>query len=119
MAGLILNGVKSIELFEAQSICPLAGAMDVLRAVYPGDELVDGKLKIVAGDTLIIFAEWLADGSVKGSTIHQFGSATLDENSKHYDDQAALFVDEKFRPVLLDRADIEADASACYWPGKR
>ncbi len=73
----------------------------------------------VTVDTLIIFAEWLADGSVKGSTSHQFGSVTLDENSKHYDDQAALFVDEKFRPVLLDRADIEADASACYWPGKR
>ena len=63
-------------------------------------------------------AEWLADGSVKASTIHQFGSATLDESSQHYDDQLPLFVDEKFRPVLLDRADIEADASATYWPGK-
>ncbi len=73
----------------------------------------------VIADTLIILAEWLADGSVKGSTIYQFGSATLGKNSQHYDDQVALFVDEKFRPVLMDCADIEADASACYWPGKR
>ena len=98
---------------------PIGGGPDILRAVYPAGDPVDGKLKAVAGDTLIILAEWPADGTVRGSTIHQFGSATLDENSQHYDDQVALFVDEKFRPVLLDRADIEADASATYRPGKR
>ncbi|MCH7980632.1 MAG: penicillin acylase family protein [Proteobacteria bacterium] len=97
----------------------IGGGPDILRAVYSAGDPVDGKLQAVAGDTLIILAEWPADGSVKASTIHQFGSATLDENSQHYADQVALFVDEKFRPVLLDRADIEADASATYWPGKR
>ena len=98
---------------------PIGGAPDILRAVYPGDGMVDGKLKAVAGDTLIILAEWIEDGSVRGSTIHQFGSATLDASSKHYSDQVALFADEKFRPVLMDRVDIEADASARYRPGKR
>ena len=97
---------------------PIGGAPDILRAVYPVGNLVDGKFKANAGDTLIILAEWHEDGSVRGSTIHQFGSATLDENSKHYADQLPLFVDEKFRPVLLDRADIEADASAHYRPGQ-
>lgn len=97
---------------------PIGGAPDILRAVYPGEGLVDGKLKAIAGDTLIILVEWSEDGSVQGSTIHQFGSATLDTTSKHYADQVALFADEKFRPVLLDRADIEAEASARYRPGQ-
>ncbi len=97
---------------------PIGGAPDILRAVYPGGELVDGKLQAAAGDTLIILVEWSENGSVKGSTIHQFGSATLDVNSRHYADQVALFVAEKFRPVLLDRAEIEADASAIYRPGE-
>ena len=97
---------------------PIGGAPDILRAVYPAGKLVDGKFTAAAGDTLIILVEWLEDGSVKGSTIHQFGSATLDEKSEHYADQLTLFVDEKFRPVLMGRADIEADASARYRPGK-
>lgn len=97
---------------------PIGGAPDVLRAVYPGGTLVDGTFRAAAGDTLIILAEWSEDGSVRGSTIHQFGSATLDVNSRHYADQVALFANEKFRPVLMDRAEIEADASARYRPGK-
>ena len=97
---------------------PIGGAPDILRAVYPSGDLVDGQFQAAAGDTLIILAEWAEDGSVKGSTIHQFGSATLDADSRHYADQVTLFRDEKFRPVLLDRADIEADASAHYRPGK-
>ncbi len=98
---------------------PIGGAPDVLRAVYPGASLRDGKYKGAAGDTLIIMAEWDENGSVKGSTIHQFGSATLDKASAHYDDQVPLFVAERFRPVLLDRKDIEADATITYRPGNR
>jgi len=97
----------------------IGGASDILRAVYPGGPLVDGKYRGAAGDTLILMAEWSEDGSVKGSTIHQFGSATLDTESRHYSDQVELFADEKFRPVLMDRKDIEADASRRYWPGKQ
>ena len=106
------------QITRGETNLPIGGAPDVLRAVYPADGLVDGRLKAVAGDTLIILAEWFEDGTVQGSTIHQFGSATLDANSKHYSDQLTLFVDEQFRPVLMDRADIEADASAYYRPGK-
>lgn len=97
---------------------PLSGAPDVLRAVYPGGAPAEGKLHAVAGDTLVILAEWAADGSVQGSTIHQFGSATLDAGSKHYADQVALFAAEKFRPVLMDRDKIEAEATRKYRPGK-
>ena len=98
---------------------PIGGAPDILRAVYPGRSLTEGKYRGAAGDTLIILAEWDKDGLVKGSTIHQFGSATLDSDSKHFSDQVSLFVEEKFRPVLLDRKDIEADASIRYRPGKQ
>ena len=106
-------------IVRGETDLPIGGAPDVLRAVYPGGPLTNGKYRGAAGDTLIIMAEWSDDGSVKGSTIHQFGSATLDTTSPHYADQVALFADEKFRPVLMDRKDIEADASIRYRPGKQ
>ncbi len=97
---------------------PIAGGPDILRAVYPAKIREDGKLHASGGDTLIILAEWDKSGKVKGSTIHQFGSATLDQMSSHFADQTPLFAAEKFRPVLLDRDVIEQHGTRIYRPGK-
>lgn len=80
---------------------PIGGGPDVLRAVYSSSHDLndDGQLIAAAGDTSIMLVEWLVDGSQHAEAIHQFGSATLDETSPHYADQAVLFATEQWRTL--------------------
>lgn len=97
---------------------PISGGSDVLRAIYPAGIGEDGMLRATAGDTWIALVEWDTVGNQKAQVIHQFGSATLDESSPHYDDQAPLFAREEWRTALIERADVEAAATRTYRPGK-
>ena len=97
---------------------PVSGGPDILRAIYPLAVRPDGKLHANAGDTWIAVVEWDADGQQSAEVVHQFGAATLDETSPHYADQAPLFASEQWRPALLTRADVEANAARTYRPGK-
>jgi acyl-homoserine-lactone acylase len=97
---------------------PTNGGPDTLRAVYAtGDLTRDKFLHGVAGDTYIAIADWAPDGTYRISTIHQFGSATLDAASPHYADQAPLFAAEEFKepPMTLDG--VLAEATRDYRPG--
>jgi len=82
---------------------PLGGGPDILRAIYGGSANLDenGQLRAVAGDTYINFIEWMPDGELRSRAIHQYGSATLDRMSAHYDDQAVLFAAEEWRTLDL------------------
>jgi len=95
---------------------PIEGAPDVLRAIYPAEIRNDGQLHANAGDTWIALVEWAADGSMRADLVHQFGSAVLDENSPHYDDQAEMFVKGKWRRALRDRDQIKEHATRIYTP---
>jgi len=94
------------------------GSPDVMRAVY--SELQDdGRLVGTAGDTFIAFVEWDEDGNVSSESIHQFGSATLDETSIHFSDQLPLFVEEKLTPVLFRKEDLLEHLESSYHLGKK
>jgi acyl-homoserine-lactone acylase len=97
---------------------PLSGGPDILRAIYPVAMREDGRLHANAGDTWIALIDWDADGNQTAEVIHQFGAATLDESSPHYADQAPLFAAEEWRPALLTREEIEANAARTYRPGR-
>jgi penicillin amidase/acyl-homoserine-lactone acylase len=98
---------------------PLAGGSGSLRSVHPDGALTDkGTLMAGAGDTWIALVEWDKDGQQTADLVHQFGSATLDESSPHYADQAPLFARQEWRPALLTREAIEADAVRTYRPGR-
>jgi acyl-homoserine-lactone acylase len=97
---------------------PISGGPDTLRAVYPKEIGDDGELRMSAGDTWIALVEWDPDGRQTAQVISPFGSATLDETSPHYADQAPLFAKEAWRTALLTKAEVEADASRSYRPGK-
>ena len=88
---------------------PLSGAPDVLRAVYGVFDEEAGYQKAMAGDSYIMFVEWSANGALSSQTIHNFGSATLDQRSNHYDDQAPIFASEKERSLPLDMATLMAE----------
>ncbi|MEO1554776.1 MAG: penicillin acylase family protein, partial [Pseudomonadota bacterium] len=97
---------------------PISGGPDILRAIYPAALREDGKLHANAGDTWIALVEWDAEGRQSAELIHQYGAATLDESSPHYADQAPLFASESWRPALLTRDEVEANASRTYQPGR-
>ena len=94
---------------------PIGGGPDTLRAVYGANHGLDpdGRIRAVAGDTSIMIVEWSAEGVLSSDIIHQYGSATIDSASPHYDDQAALFVRQEWREIEL------APVSGGYNPNNR
>ncbi|GAB5456687.1 MAG: acylase [Henriciella sp.] len=105
-------------LVRGEVSLPVSGGPDVLRAIYPSEIGEEGILKANAGDTWIAIVEWAADGTQTADVIHQYGAATLDQTSPHYADQAPLFAAEEWRPALLTREDVEANAQRTYRPGR-
>ena len=95
----------------------LGGAPDVLHAIY-GELGEDGRFQGIAGDSYILMVTWQPDGSVSSQSIHQFGSATQDESSPHYADQAPIFVQRELTPVWFTEAEILANLEAEYRPGQ-
>ena len=94
------------------------GGPDIFRGVY-GDKQPDGTLTATAGDTLIMFVTWDKAGNLTSESIHQFGSATLDQKSPHYADQVPLFIAMKTKPVLFTQAQLAGHLEADYRPGDR
>lgn len=97
---------------------PLGGGPDTLRAVY--GTLDDDTLTraLSTGDSFIMFVEWDAAGRVSSRAVHAFGSATLDESSPHYADQAALFAEETERSTLFHPEELAAETARRYRPGE-
>lgn len=96
------------------------GAPDVLRAIYADPSTIpdNGAMNSLAGDTHIMVAEWDEDGELNLSSIHNYGSATLDETSPHFDDQTELFAMGGFKPMPTELEDILKVATRDYRPGK-
>lgn len=98
---------------------PLDGGPDILRAIYADRDGVakTGTMAAFAGDTHIMVAEWGEDGRLTLETIHQFGSATLDESSPHYADQADMFAKGEFKPIPMTLEEVLPLATRDYRPG--
>jgi len=94
------------------------GGPDVLRAIYAAGDYANGIAPATHGDTWIGLVEWDQAGKQTADIIHNYGSATLDATSPHYADQAPLFATKKWRRALTTRAEIEANATRMYRPGK-
>jgi acyl-homoserine lactone acylase PvdQ len=95
----------------------LGGGPDLLHAVY-GKMSEDAKLVGRQGDSFVLLATWDREGNVHARSIHQYGSATLDETSRHYADQAPLFARHQLKPVWFDEAEIRAHLEREYRPGE-
>ncbi|SEA48525.1 acylase [Microbulbifer marinus] len=97
---------------------PLNGGPDTLRAVYGGPLNDNGKFTNKAGDSFIMLVEWDSDGRVSSRAVHNFGSATLDDRSPHFADQAELFVREELREVYFERKALINNLSRRYRPNR-
>jgi acyl-homoserine-lactone acylase len=105
-------------LRRGQVNLPIDGGPDVYRAVY-GLKQPDGTLLAAGGDTLIMFVTWDKTGALSSESIHQFGSATLDQNSPHYADQSPLFVAMKTKPVWFTQEQLSGHIESDYRPGEK
>ncbi|TAL31968.1 MAG: acylase [Spirochaetes bacterium] len=95
----------------------LGGGPDTLHCVE-GDTRKDGRFRGKVGDSYVLLVAWDADGRVRSQSIHVYGSATLDENSPHYADQAPLFAKRELKPAWRTEADIRAHLEREYRPGE-
>ncbi|MEK7795299.1 MAG: acylase [Candidatus Hydrogenedentota bacterium] len=93
----------------------LSGGPDILHAVYGAE--TDGRYIGRAGDSYVLMVRWDKDGDLTSRSVHQFGSATMDESSPHYADQAPLFMARQSKPVWMDEKDIRAHLEREYRPG--
>ena len=96
---------------------PVGGGPDILRAIYGRDLNDDGFLTNVAGDGLYYLVSWNAEGQLSVEGVHQFGSATLDEDSPHYSDQAVDYAQEVLHAPLFDEDALQANLLRAYRPG--
>ena len=97
---------------------PASGGPDVLRAIEDFELDRDGTYSARSGDSLVMFVEWDRTGRQRVETIHQFGSATLDEHSPHYADQVALFLSEQTKTISMDEAELRTQLERDYRPGE-
>jgi len=95
----------------------LGGGPDILHAVW-ADPVKGARLRGKSGDSYVLLATWDKNGKVHSRSIHQYGSATLDKTSPHYDDQAPLFVKRQLKKVWMDEAEIRAHLEREYRPGE-
>ena len=95
----------------------LGGGPDCLRALDP-ELQEDGRYKAINGDCFFMMVEWDTAGRVHSESIHQFGAATIDDQSPHYADQAPLFAQERMKPVLLTEDAVRAHLQREYRPGE-
>lgn len=95
------------------------GGPDTLRAIYAGDTLdQQGQLNAEGGDSYIMIVEWDKDGRLRSRTVHNYGSATLDEASPHYADQVELFTAKGWKEPPLSLDVLMQQATRDYRPGK-
>jgi acyl-homoserine-lactone acylase len=103
------------KLVRGDKALPLQGIDDVITAMrsLPWE---NGMRKGVQGESYIMMVKF-GEGLPKIETINVFG-ASNDPESPHFDDQMELFLNQKLKPMTLDKAEVLKNAKRIYNPGK-
>jgi acyl-homoserine-lactone acylase len=95
---------------------PMDGGPDTLRAAADWDVAPDGRLVVKHGDSFIMFVDWDKAGNVTSQSIQPFGAAVSRPHSRHYADQAPLFVKHQLKPVWFSTAELQGHVERVYRP---
>ena len=93
---------------------PLAGFPDLLSPQWT-EPMKNGRLKSIGGDGLIMFVRFAKDGLPKIETINMYGASSHPE-SKHFDDQVEMYLQQKTKRMTLDKQEIYKNAEKIYHP---
>lgn len=94
---------------------PLGGFPDVLSPQWT-EPMKNGRLKSIGGDGLIMFVRFAKDGLPKIETINMYGASSHPE-SKHFDDQVEMYLQQKTKRMTLDKKEVYKNAEKIYHPG--
>jgi len=117
------HGTMDVALGDVQRLIrgdkslPAHGLREVLRAT--DTKLYDKKkgiYKVTGGDGYIQIARF-SDNGTEIRSINAYG-ASNHADSPHYTDQMQMFTDEEYRPVPLQKAEVERMAERSYHPGE-
>ena len=115
-------GSNEISLGDLQKLVrgdkewPLAGFPDLLSPQWT-EKYNNGKLKSIGGDGLVIFARFAKTGLPQIETLNMYGASAKPGN-KHFDDQVENYLQQKTKPMTLDKATVYQHAESIYHPGK-
>lgn len=94
----------------------MPGYPDVLAANYSKPRKNDGKFEGIMGDTYTMIVEYEKNGPVRIESLVNFGSSSHPE-SKHFDDQLQLWIQQKTKTMTFDKEEILKNAEKIYHPG--
>ncbi len=92
----------------------LGGFPDVLSPQWT-EPMKNGRLKSIGGDGLIMFVRFSKDSLPKIETINMYGASSHPE-SKHFDDQVEMYLQQKTKPMTLDKQEVYKNAVKIYHP---
>jgi len=95
---------------------PMYGLPDVLAAEY-SVPYKKGLRKVTVGDAYIMFIRYRKTGLPVIETINTYGASARPE-SPHFADQMPLYMQQKTKPMTLDKQLVLQTAEGIYHPGK-
>ena len=95
---------------------PIWGIPDVIASIY-ATPYTKGRVRSNQGESYISLVKFPRTGLPEIETINCFG-ASNHPDSPHYTDQMDLFVNQKTKPMTLDKAAVLRDARRVYHPGE-
>ena len=102
------------KLVRGEKALPLPGIDDVITAMR-SEAWENGTRKGIQGESYIMMVRF-GEGLPKIETINVYGASNKPE-SPHYDDQMELFLQQKLKPMTLDKAEVLKNAKRVYSPG--
>ncbi len=101
------------KLVRGEKEIPLPGLPDVIASMLSRPHK-DGKVKGEQGESYIELVKFTKDGP-EIETINCYGASNKPA-SEHYADQMELFVQQKTKPMTLDKKKVYAEAKKIYHP---
>lgn len=95
---------------------PGPGFPDLLAPEW-GVPYKEGKRKITGGDAYIAFVRFPKEGLPIIETSNTYGASSK-QGSPHFADQVDLFLQQKTKPMTMDKAKVLATAKRVYHPGE-
>ena len=95
---------------------PGPGLPDLLAPEW-GVATANGKRKITGGDAYVAMVRFPKQGLPIIETVNTYG-ASAKQGNPHFDDQVPLFLQQKTKPMTLDKTKVLATAKRIYHPGE-